>query len=103
MKIQSAVDEYLVEIEVRKDTPKTIRSYRCNLNLFLRFCAEKWSGKLRHPFNRPGELWRSRVSETGPAGRADGNSDRRHGSGKGQGVYRGHPGAECAPWPAHGL
>lgn len=41
MKIQSAVDEYLVEIEVRKYTPKTIRSYRCNLNLFLRFCAEK--------------------------------------------------------------
>lgn len=41
MKIQSAVEEYLVEIEVRKYTPKTIRSYRCNLNLFLRFCAEK--------------------------------------------------------------
>ena len=37
MKMQSAVDEYLVEIEVRKYTPKTIRSYRCNLNLFLRF------------------------------------------------------------------
>ena len=35
------LDEYLVEIEVRKYTPKTIRSYRCNLNLFLRFCAEK--------------------------------------------------------------
>ena len=41
MKMQSAVDEYLVEIEVRKYTPKTIRSYRCNLNLYLRFCAEK--------------------------------------------------------------
>lgn len=41
MKIQSAVEEYLVEIEVRKYTPKTIRSYRCNLNFFLRFCAEK--------------------------------------------------------------
>ena len=41
MKMQSAVEEYLVEIEVRKYTPKTIRSYRCNLNLFLRFCAEK--------------------------------------------------------------
>lgn len=37
MKMQSAVDEYLVEIEVRKYTPKTIRSYRCNLNLF--FCV----------------------------------------------------------------
>ena len=33
MKMQSAVEEYLVEIEVRKYTPKTIRSYRCNLNL----------------------------------------------------------------------
>lgn len=42
MKMQSAVKEYLVEIEVRKYTPKTIRSYRCNLNSsFLRFCAEK--------------------------------------------------------------
>lgn len=41
MKIQSAVEEYLVGIEVRKYTPKMIRSYRCNLNLFLRFCAEK--------------------------------------------------------------
>lgn len=41
MRMQSAVEEYLDEIEVRKYTPKTIRSYRCNLNLFLRFCAEK--------------------------------------------------------------
>lgn len=39
MKMQSAVDEYLVEIEVRKYTPKTIRSYRCNLNLFFSFYA----------------------------------------------------------------
>lgn len=37
MKMQSAVEEYLVEIEVRKYTPKTIRSYRCNLNLFFAF------------------------------------------------------------------
>ena len=41
MKMQSAVDEYLVEIEVRKYTPKTIRSYRNNLNLFLRFCEQE--------------------------------------------------------------
>lgn len=40
MKMQSAVDEYLVEIEVRKYTPKTIRSYRCNLNLFLQLYVE---------------------------------------------------------------
>ena len=38
MKISSAAKEYFIEIEVRKFTPKTIRSYRNNLNLFLRFC-----------------------------------------------------------------
>ena len=41
MKISTAKREYLVEIEVRKYTPKTIRSYRNNLNLFLRFCEEE--------------------------------------------------------------
>lgn len=41
MKISTAVREYLIEIEVRKFTPKTIRSYRNNLNLFLRFCEEE--------------------------------------------------------------
>ena len=41
MKIEVAVKEYLVEIEVRKFTKKTIRSYRNNLNLFLRFCQEE--------------------------------------------------------------
>ena len=41
MKISAAVKEYLIEIEVRKFTPKTIRSYRNNLNLFLRFCEEE--------------------------------------------------------------
>lgn len=40
MQIETAVKEYLVEIEVRKFTPKTIRSYRNNLNLFLRYCKE---------------------------------------------------------------
>lgn len=34
MKISTAAREYLIEIEVRKFTPKTIRSYRNNLNLF---------------------------------------------------------------------
>ena len=38
MKISAAVKEYLVEIEVRNFTQKTIRSYRNNLNLFLRYC-----------------------------------------------------------------
>ncbi len=41
MKISAAAKEYLIEIEVRKFTPKTIRSYRNNLNLFLRFCEEE--------------------------------------------------------------
>ena len=38
MKISTAANEYLVEIEVRKYTPKTIRSYRNNLNLFV-YCV----------------------------------------------------------------
>ena len=41
MKISTAVKEYLIGIEVRKFTQKTIRSYRNNLNLFLRFCEEE--------------------------------------------------------------
>ncbi len=40
MRISTALKEYLIEIEVRKYTPKTIRSYRISLNLFLRFCEE---------------------------------------------------------------
>ena len=41
MKISVARREYLIEIEVRKFTLKTIKSYRNNLNLFLRFCEEE--------------------------------------------------------------
>lgn len=41
MKIKQALEEYLIEIEVRKFTPKTIRSYRNNLNLFVRFLTEE--------------------------------------------------------------
>ena len=41
MKLETLVKEYLIEIEVRKYTPKTIRGYRNDLNLFLRFCREK--------------------------------------------------------------
>ena len=41
MKISTAAKKYLIEIEVRKFTPKTIWSYRNNLNLFLRFCEEE--------------------------------------------------------------
>ena len=32
MEIQQGIKEFLIEIEVRKYTPKTIRSYRNNLN-----------------------------------------------------------------------
>ncbi len=40
MKIRAAAKEYLIDIEVRKFTAKTIRSYRNNLNLFVRYCNE---------------------------------------------------------------
>ena len=40
MKLQLAIREYLKEIEVRKYSPRTIRTYRNNLGLFLRFCEE---------------------------------------------------------------
>ena len=35
MEIQQGIREFLIEIEVRKYTPRTIRGYRNNLNLFL--------------------------------------------------------------------
>lgn len=41
MKIERCIREYLLEIEVRKYTPRTIRGYRINLGLFLRFCTER--------------------------------------------------------------
>lgn len=41
MKLKTAAKEFYTEIEVRKYTPKTIRSYRNNLDLFVRFCQEQ--------------------------------------------------------------
>lgn len=41
MKIKQALQEYLLEIEIRKYTQKTIRSYRNNLNLFVRYLTEE--------------------------------------------------------------
>ena len=41
MKIKQALEEYLLEIEVRKYTQKTIRSCRNNLNLFVRYLDEE--------------------------------------------------------------
>lgn len=40
MKLEAAVREYLIEIEIRKYTPKTRKVYRTSLNLYLRFCRE---------------------------------------------------------------
>lgn len=41
MKIKAAVKEYLVEIEIRKYTSRTIRTYRVKLGIFERFCDEE--------------------------------------------------------------
>lgn len=41
MKVEAALKEFLLEIEIRKYSPKTIRSYQNNLNLFLRFLQEE--------------------------------------------------------------
>ena len=45
MKINAAIREYLIEIEVRKYTPETIRGYRNSLNLFLRFVSRRRTSK----------------------------------------------------------
>ena len=50
MHIDTAAKEYLVEIEVRKFTKKTIRSYRNNLNIFLRYFQEEAQLTKRNPF-----------------------------------------------------
>ena len=39
MKIEQAIKEFLIEIEVRQFTPRTIKSYRNHLNTFRRFCV----------------------------------------------------------------
>ena len=41
MKIQTAVQEYLIEIEVGGHTPRTINGYSSSLNLFLYFCKKR--------------------------------------------------------------
>lgn len=38
MKIPSSITEYLTECEIRKYTPRTLRSYKNNLSLFCNFC-----------------------------------------------------------------
>lgn len=41
MKIEAAIKDWLVECEIRKYTPKTLRGYKINLNIFLRYCKEE--------------------------------------------------------------
>ena len=41
MKVKAAIKDYLVEIEIRKYTPRTIRTYRVKLNIFERYCLEE--------------------------------------------------------------
>ena len=41
MKIKTAVKDYLIEIEIRKYTPRTLKTYRIKLGIFERFCAEE--------------------------------------------------------------
>ena len=41
MNIEKAIKDWLVECEIRKYTPKTLKGYRTNLNIFRRFCEEE--------------------------------------------------------------
>ena len=41
MKIQTAIKDFLVEIEIRKYTANTQRGYKTNLNVFLKYCEEE--------------------------------------------------------------
>ena len=40
MEIQQGIKEFLIEIEVRKYTPRTIRGYRNNRNIAMRRAME---------------------------------------------------------------
>ena len=40
MKLSVAIQDHLIEAEVRKYTPKTIKGKKTNLGLFLRFCED---------------------------------------------------------------
>ena len=41
MTIRTAIQDFLVEIEIRKYTPKTQRGYKTNLTVFARYCEEE--------------------------------------------------------------
>lgn len=40
MKIKAGIEDWLVECEIRKYTPKTIKGYKINLGIFRRYCEE---------------------------------------------------------------
>lgn len=46
MEIKEAIEDYLVEIEVRGYSKKTIRTYGIKLNIFLRYCEEQGVGDI---------------------------------------------------------
>ena len=56
MEIGMAAKEYLIEIEVRKYTPKMIRSYRNNLNPTI-------SGKMLHKLKNGKRSITTRISK----------------------------------------
>lgn len=41
MKLATAVKDYLVEIEIRKYSERTLKAYRIKLNAFVKFCVEE--------------------------------------------------------------
>ncbi|WP_407428657.1 site-specific integrase [Treponema sp.] len=41
MTIRAAIQDFLVEIEIRKYTIKTQRGYKTNLNAFVKYCEEE--------------------------------------------------------------
>ena len=41
VKVKAAIADWLVECEIRKYTPKTLKGYKTNLNIFMRYCAEE--------------------------------------------------------------
>lgn len=39
MKLEAAIREYLIEIEIRKYAPKTRKGYQTSLNLYFSICV----------------------------------------------------------------
>jgi integrase/recombinase XerD len=41
MELSQAMKEYLIEIEIRKYSPRTIKTYRLNVGMFARYCKDE--------------------------------------------------------------